>query len=672
MKDMKHSHYSTHLLLLLSVIAGILSSSFLNAANEYKVEAVKQAAINIDLELNFAADPIEYSPFTNNLFTLTLTNNGEEDATGIAVYAPFPNSSLSYTGSTVSQGDYSVWTSIWEVGDLASGETAVLELSLFVLNVENDISLFAQVQAANEEDIDSTPDNNITQIPEEDDEAIVTITHLGGGGGGGGNENVDIELTMDTNHAEVNVGSQFSYTLKATNSGEDNATGLRVHFLLPDEVKYISNNNDQTTYDPITGEWNIGNLPSKATRSVLIDVEVLVGGIISASAEVVTMNETDVDSTPNNGDESEDDFYSIDMLGLQIDLELDMELQEGASNIVVQGEEVTFLVHVENKGPTVGYNSKIRAILPGGFTYLNNTVTMGEYVDDLGVWVIGDIPPFETQTMEITVTMDIEGPLTYTCEARTSNVPDIDSTPSNFDPNEDDIDSLTIYTAAVLSDIELNASVKDSLEKSEEVRFLTVTVTNNGPANATDIIVKDVFPSELDLITANTENGTYEERIWTIGDLENEETAVLNLEVNVELLMDSVTYFAHVITASPFDSDSTPDNNDTQIPHEDDEASVIISPVIIDTDIESNFEVGKFSLYPTPTLGLVNLSYTSKSKQIKLTLSDLSGHNLYHETLKLTSPQNTIQLDLTKFPTGVYFLNALTENGHFSAKILKE
>jgi len=672
MKAMKHKHYPTHLLFLLSVIASILHISPLNAENESDIAIIKEAAMGIDLELSFAADPIEYSVFSNNLFTLTLTNNGEEDATGIAVYAPFPSSSLSYTSSTVSQGDYSVWTSIWEVGDLASGESAVLDLSLFVLNVENDISLFAQVQAANEEDIDSTPDNNTTQIPEEDDEVIVTITHLGGGGEGSGNEKVDIELTMETNHTEVNAGLQFSYILKATNSGEDNATGVRVYFPLPAEVKYISNNNDQTTYDPITGVWNIGNLPSKVTRSVLIDVEVLVGGIISASAEVVSMNETDVDSTPNNGDESEDDFYSIDMLGLQIDLELDMELGEGTSNIVAQGEELTFLVHVENKGPTVGYNSKIRAILPGGFTYLNNTVSMGEYLDDLGVWVIGDIPPFETQTIEITVTMDVEGPLTYTCEARTSNVPDVDSTPSNFAPNEDDIDSLTVYTAAVLSDIELNASVKDSLLKSGEVRFVTVMVTNNGPANATDIVVKDVFSSELDLTTVTTEKGIYEEGIWTIGDLENGETAMLSLEVNVALLMDSVTYFAHVITASSFDGDSTPNNNDTQIPHEDDEASVIISPAIIDTDIESSFSIEGFSLYPTPTTGIVNVVYSSNSKTIDFILSDLSGRSLYQKTLKVGSGRNTTQLDLTNFPAGVYFLNVLAENGSKRTKVLKE
>ena len=670
---MKHFPLSNQWLFLLAMAAMVFTPFSLNATNAYVIEASEEAVSGIDLELEFAADPIEYSIFTNNLFRLTLTNKGEENATGIAVYAPFP-SSLSYTNSTVSQGDYSVWTNIWQVGDLASGESAVLDLSLFVLNVDTDISLFAQVQAANETDVDSTPNNNTTQIPTEDDEAVVTVTRLGGGGGNnGGNEDIDIELGISTNHAEVNAGLEFSYIITATNSGEDKATGVRVHFPLPSQVKYVSNNNDQTTYDPITGEWNIGNIPSKATRSLLVDVEVLVGGIISATAEVVATNETDTDSTPNNGVGEEDDMVSIDMLGLQIDLELNMELPEETSNVVTQGSEVTFLVHVDNKGPTVGYNTKIRAILPGGFTYVRNVLSMGEYLDDLGVWVIGDIPPYETQTMQITATMDVEGPLTYTCEARTSNVPDVDSTPSNYDPDEDDIDSITIYTnsSSLLSDIELSASVEEKISSSENAHSLILTITNNGPASTTDIVVMDDFPSELHLVEAISTNGTYEEGTWTIEGLENGETAVLNLDVTVELSVDSTTYYAQVIAMSSPDVDSTPDNNPTHIPHEDDEVSVAITPKI-STNIEGALEIIDLQLYPIPTYDLLNIRYSATSTSIDLNLYGLSGKLLYYQRVKTVLGENTIQLDLASFPVGNYFLLLQTAEGNARVKVLKE
>ncbi len=446
---MKHFYY------LLSMVLLVFTSSEIHTQNP--IGGGEENAKSIDLELNYTAAAAEYSIFTNHLFILTLTNNGTDNATGVQVYAPFSSSILAYTDSEVSHGDYSVWTGFWEVGELASGESVTLNLTLFVLNVSGEVGLFAQVQAANEEDIDSTPGNNITQIPMEDDEAIITVTQLGsdGGGSNNGNQKVDIELNMTTNHTEVNVGSQFSYILSASNKGENSATGVKVYFPMPPQVEYVGSNNDQTTYDPISGEWNIGNIAANATRSILIDVEVKIGGGILAVAEVLTVNETDVDSTPNNGIEDEDDFFSLETLGLQIDLELRMELPSNSSNFVPIGGEVTFLVHVENKGPTVGYNSKIRAILPEGLDYLRNGVSMGEYLEDLGVWVIGDIPAFEIQTMELTTRVIIGEPLTFTCEARTSNVPDVDSTPSNFDPNEDDIDSITIFPTVIDTDIEM-------------------------------------------------------------------------------------------------------------------------------------------------------------------------------------------------------------------------
>ena len=671
---MKHFHHLNHFLLLLFLPSIILITIPLNASNRNTIEIQKTIAEGIDLELNFETDSAEYSIFTNHSFTLTLSNRGEDTATGIAVYAPFP-SSLSYTDSEVSQGDYSVFSSIWNIDSLAIGESATLDLTLFVLNVDIDISLFAQVQAANEIDIDSTPNNNTSQIPIEDDEAIVTITRLGGGGNNGGNDEVDIELNLSTNHTEVNAGLQFSYILTATNDGEDKATGVRVYFPLPLQVKYIGSNSDQTTYNPETGEWNIGNIPSKLTRSVLIDVEVLVGGTISATAEVIATNEKDVDSTPNNGAVDEDDLQSVDILGLQIDLELNMELPSGESQLVEKGKEVTFLVHVENKGPTVGYNSKIRAIFPEGFTYVRNEVTLGEYVDDLGVWVIGDIPPFETQTMEVTATVDAEGPLTYTCEARTSNVPDIDSTPSNNDPNEDDIDSLTIYTneSHILSDIELTASIDNEIPYPEDSISITLLLTNYGPAKASNIVVEDVLPSELSLIEAKSSRGMYVDGSWSIEALDNGETATLILQMRVEDFAESITYFAQVASIENIDNDSNPANNVTQIPQEDDEASVTIFPTAVGIEADSFLAEYEFNLFPTPTHDIVNLSYlTPSSEVIDIVLYDFSGRKLYQKTFKTTLGTNVNELDLSQFPVGVYLVSMETEKGILRGKAVKK
>lgn len=659
------------------IAVALLVSSISQTHAMSPIEGEEKANQGIDLELNYVTSPTEYSIFTNHLFILTITNNGTDNATGVKVYAPFPSSSLSFTNAETSQGDYSVWTGLWELGELASGESASLDLKLFVLNVSGEVSLFAQVQTANEEDVDSTPNNNLTQTPMEDDEAIVTITRLGGdGGGNNGDEKVDIELDMTTNHTEINVGSQFTYILSATNKGAVNATGVKVDFSLPPQVAYVGSSNGETTYDATTGEWNIGNIPSNATRSILIDVEVLIGGTISVVAEVFSVNETDSDSTPNNRNDEEDDYFSMDVLGLQIDLELMMELPEGISDVVAIGEEVTFLVYVENKGPTIGYNSKIRAILPGGLDYVESSVTMGEYLDDLGVWVIGDIPPFETQIMEITARMNVEGPLTYTCEARTSNVPDVDSTPSNFNPNEDDIDSITIYTGEnpLLTDIELVTSTDNNSPKPTDSLSISISIVNNGPANASDIQIGGMLPEELIFIEATFTHGSYLEGIWRIDNLVNGEIATLNLYVIAGEFADSVTYFAQVLESNTTDIDSSPDNNLTQIPNEDDEGSVIIFPTVIDTGVGALEGItSNFSLFPIPSNDILHLQFDSnKAMEMNLVLYDLTGFLLQQKYLQTSIGENRLEVDLTSFPQGLYFLSIKTNEGSFTKKVAKK
>ncbi|MEZ4886638.1 MAG: CARDB domain-containing protein [Chitinophagales bacterium] len=626
---MKHSSIFTQVLRVWCIVAMIFMTHQINAVNPIPNPI---AALNsIDLELSMTANPTAYTVFTNNDFTLTLTNNGPDAATGVTVYAPFP-SGLAFTSSTASQGNYEVWTSMWNVGTLGSGQSATLTLSLFVLNVNIDLTLFAEVETANETDIDSAPANNNTQIPAEDDEASVTITYgsgsTGGGGGGGGNTNqdVDIELSLTANHTETNAGQEFSYILSATNKGPGDATGVKVDFPLPtDYVEYVSNTNDQTTYNPVTGVWNIGNLAKNVTRSLLINVEVVVGGTISATAEVIATNQTDVDSTPDNGVTTEDDMKSLDVIGLQIDLELFLELAPGQSSVVPVGSNVTYILHVENKGPTVGYNTKIRAILPvNEFTYISSTLSMGYFLDALGVWVIGDIPPFETQTMEITAAVIQPGTHIYTCEARTSNVPDVDSTPSNYDPNEDDISSVTISTdgTANVADLTLNAVVDNPSANAGDTRTLTLTVANAGPANATGITIEDVLPSGLTFAGATPSMGSYSGNTWTVGNLNNGEFATLEIDVTVGTLTAPVTYFAQIETASPSDTDSTPGNDSNQSDNEDDETAVTISQPTVDLELTVESSIGSANPGNAATLTLT-LTNNGDADATGVTIADV-------------------------------------------------
>ena len=90
-------------------------------------------------------------------------------ATDVAVSDPLP-ADVSFVSATASQGGYDAGTGAWNVGALASGASAQLDIAVLV-DVEGTITNTAQVSAAGQPDPDSTPNNN---DPNEDDQASVT------------------------------------------------------------------------------------------------------------------------------------------------------------------------------------------------------------------------------------------------------------------------------------------------------------------------------------------------------------------------------------------------------------------------------------------------------------------------------------------------------------------
>ncbi len=108
---------------------------------------------------------------TNATFTITVSNAGPTNATGVAVRDQLP-AGLTYVSSTPSVGSYNSGTGVWTVGNLASGSSATLQLVARV-DALGAITNTAQVSAANEPDPDSTPNNSNAS---EDDQASSSLS----------------------------------------------------------------------------------------------------------------------------------------------------------------------------------------------------------------------------------------------------------------------------------------------------------------------------------------------------------------------------------------------------------------------------------------------------------------------------------------------------------------
>ena len=151
-----------------------------------------------DLELTKDVDdstPVMGSDVT---YTITLTNNGPTDATGVTVTDLLP-SGVAFVSSLPSQGSYNDVSGVWSVGTLNASATATLRLTATVLGTGN-YENTAEVTTSDVPDPDSTPNNH---VPTEDDQDSSTIVPSAN----------PVLLVEKSGPATANVGDSLDYTV---------------------------------------------------------------------------------------------------------------------------------------------------------------------------------------------------------------------------------------------------------------------------------------------------------------------------------------------------------------------------------------------------------------------------------------------------------------------------
>ncbi len=105
---------------------------------------------NIDISKPAISDVVTY--------TITVKNSGPSAATGVIVKDSLPVGGASYLGNSVVRGtgSYTPGTGMWNVGTVAAGDSAILQITATVL-AQGVFFNVAEVMAADQEDIDSWP-----------------------------------------------------------------------------------------------------------------------------------------------------------------------------------------------------------------------------------------------------------------------------------------------------------------------------------------------------------------------------------------------------------------------------------------------------------------------------------------------------------------------------------
>ena len=136
--------------------------------------------------------------------------------------------------------------------------------------------------------------------------------------GGSGVNFIDLELNSATSNHNPVLGEKITLTLSIFNNSYLTANDIEVSSKMPEGLKIISFDADQESYNSSTGIWKLKSLASQTTKELYINA-IVEANDINLTSEVISADEIDRDSTPNNNRPSEDDQSYLEINNSKID-----------------------------------------------------------------------------------------------------------------------------------------------------------------------------------------------------------------------------------------------------------------------------------------------------------------------------------------------------------------
>ena len=338
--------------------------------------------------------------------------------------------------------------------------------------------------------------------------------------------------TLASGDATPDEGDIVTFDITVTNSGPDGATNVSLTDLLPAGLTATAVNGTVTqgSYDAATGIFTIGSLASGATATLTLE------GIVDAGEGGNTITNVTTAAVGDQNDPSTvgDDLEEAVVINDAADLVTVKTLASGNPTPEV-GDTVIFQIEVTNDGAAQATGVSLTDSLPAGITLTGGSVSQGTYDLGTGVFTIGTLNVGESAilTLEGTVDAGEEGnTITNVTTAATGDQIDPSTVGDDLEEAVDVVDNTTdLVTVKTL------ASGNATPGEGEVVTF-EITVTNDGPGDATNVDLTDLIPAGL---TATVNNGgitqgTYDAAtgLFSIGTLLVGETATLTIEGTVD------------------------------------------------------------------------------------------------------------------------------------------
>lgn len=370
---------------------------------------------------------------------------------------------------------------------------------------------------------------------------------------------------------------------------------------------------------------------------------------------------------------------------------VDIELSISVDNLLYnQYENVLYSITVTNSGFNPASGVTVSAELPTGMVYTNHSASQGAYELFFETWDVGTLAAGQTEVLTLELfTLIGEVEIDNFVQVMTTNEPDNDSTPGNGldnPDNEDDEAKITIKPASDggigtgdgTADLSLDINAETSTYDNYEHINVTYTITNDGPDDATGIIISMPEPNNAKYagennpvnISAGNFNLFYE--TWSIDNLPSGSSASLTLDIFTLGASDDITCFAQVFIVNENDPDSAPANNSGSTPNEDDEAALVLSAQNAGADQFSLQQSGNvttassnYRLFPNPTSGQLSLTVDKAGAQSGFySVVSIDGKVLKRQAYNFVEGYNELKLNVSDLENGLYFIQIDEKDGH--------
>jgi uncharacterized repeat protein (TIGR01451 family) len=518
-------------------------------------------------------------------FTVTLTDLGPDAASGVTVQDLLP-AGLSLVSFSPSRGTYTPATGVWNVGTIDPSVAQTLTLTAKV------VSPSAQTNTAtisHSDQFDPVTTNNSASATETPQQS-------------------DLAVTKTVSNTTPNVGDTITFTVTLTNKGPDAATGVTVADSLPPGLTLVSATPSQGTFTG--GVWTVGEVDTTAPATLT-----LTATVISPNAQTNT-------ATISHGDQFDPNPANNSASATETPQQADLAVMKSVSNPTPNvGDTITFTVTLTDRGPDTATNVSVQDLLPAGLTFVSATPSQGSYSNTTGAWTVGTVTTTMPQTLTIHATVASPNALTNTATISHSD---------QFDPNTAN-NSASANETPQQADLAVMKSFSNQTPNVDDTITFTVTLTDNGPDTATNVMVQDLLPAGLTFVDATPSQGTYSNTTgaWNVGTVTTTVAQTLTIQATV------VSPNAQTNTASISHSDQFDPNTGNN------QASATETPQ------QADLQVMKAVSNPTPNVG-DNITYT-------ITLTDNGP-----DTATNVSVHDTL-------PAGVSFVSANPSQGNYNS-----